>query len=363
MPGYQGTNFMVVIHRPAGEARERWLKRMEDGKLIATDGDVRYVRAQEEKGPNPAPGRTGHHVQMFLQTHDKKSFKGVNDIIQTYYKVKAGVQPVRGTNPQADHYCRKSKDCKTPEGGPCREKGCVSERDVETVTGRMSFVAGEMCEGQGHRTDACIVLKAVTEEGMSDAQVLRQYPLVYLQFGRQIAAARAIVAEEKERYAPSICCLLGPPDVGKSVRVRGHKEKEIPGWFARDSIYTTSGDEMKGTWFNGYNPLKHTCMLFEEFSGKHIPYTTLLRLLDEGDFSVPTKGGMVPFKCTHVVFTSNTHPSEWYPEMKECNALLTRLANVFHIESKTQKVPGPDQWIRGRVDPSLLAKKTYAMDD
>lgn len=57
----------------------------------------------------------------------------------------------------------------------------------------------------------------------------------------------------------------------------------------------------------------------------------MLRLLDRYALAVETKGGHVSFTSKRVVFTSNTRPEEWYPNVPHRPALSRRLGSVFEF--------------------------------
>lgn len=56
-------------------------------------------------------------------------------------------------------------------------------------------------------------------------------------------------------------------------------------------------------WFDGYDPYQHKTLVFDEFTGSEIDYTTLLRLFDNNPFRVEAKGTTVHFVTRRFIFT------------------------------------------------------------
>lgn len=77
----------------------------------------------------------------------------------------------------------------------------------------------------------------------------------------------------------------------------------------------------------GYNGQSN--VIFDEFRGG-IDISHILRWTDRYPVVVETKGASTPLCATSLWFTSNLHPSEWYPDLdrETTNALLRRLSIV-----------------------------------
>lgn len=352
MPGDQFRSFMFTHQRRKGSSDEVWSKECASFELVATMDLVRYVIYQEEKGPSPGAGRTGHHLQGYVQLHDKISMAGMYKALGATVPFNGKLIPPNGSPADVAHYCRKSKDCVDKDGNPCAKKGCVKERVEPTATGRFKVELGDFVAGSGARTDLVEMMDLV-KEGKSNFDISLVYPAQYMQYQRQLSAYRADLAAQVERRAPTIVCLWGGAAMRKSTRVRGSVEHKVKGWSDKSRLFTVSGDDEKGTWWDGYDPFKHKDVFFEEFSGKQLPYKLLLRLLDEGDTQVGGKGTMMPFIPERVFFSSNDSPDRWYAHDKDrqdISHLMSRLANIFQVTSPDQVLPGPEAWKRGRVN-------------
>lgn len=68
--------------------------------------------------------------------------------------------------------------------------------------------------------------------------------------------------------------------------------------------------KQSGTYWDGYEG--QNTVVIEEASGARFSYTQLLSLLDRYPMQVPIHGGSVQFVSRRILFTTNTHPEEWY---------------------------------------------------
>lgn len=89
-------------------------------------------------------------------------------------------------------------------------------------------------------------------------------------------------------------------------------------------------------WADGLGDHREVCL--DDFSSV-IPFGELLRLLDGHPLSIPVKGGFVQAGYTRVYITSNFHPNEWYPSLRdEHRAALTRRLSI--VKKFTIKASG-----------------------
>ncbi len=73
-------------------------------------------------------------------------------------------------------------------------------------------------------------------------------------------------------------------------------------------IVPTPGNDGK-VWYDGY--AGEDVILFDDFYG-WLKWTEILRMTDRYSVWLRVKGGYVPSTAKKVIFTSNTHPDEWY---------------------------------------------------
>lgn len=89
-----------------------------------------------------------------------------------------------------------------------------------------------------------------------------------------------------------------------------------------------SRESASGTWWDGYEG-QHTVIIDEFYSW--LRYDYFLRLTDRYPLQVETKGGSVQFVSRRIVFTSNTQPAHWYPNIQDRAAFDRRISCVFHF--------------------------------
>jgi len=79
-------------------------------------------------------------------------------------------------------------------------------------------------------------------------------------------------------------------------------------------------------------------VIFDEFRGA-IDIAHLLRWCDKYPVRVEVKGGSVPLSAKKLVFTSNLHPSAWYPELDPVTyAALERRLEIIHVTEREDEV-------------------------
>lgn len=147
----------------------------------------------------------------------------------------------------------------------------------------------------------------------------------------------AIPGDVFVRYYPNLCKIRGdslqplamvrtatvfwgPTGTGKS-----HRAWRLAG----DLAY--SKDPRTKFWC-GY--LDQATVIFDEFRGA-IDIAHLLRWTDRYPVRVEVKGGSVPLAAQHLYFTSNLHPSTWYPELDGVTyAALERRLNIVEVTER-----------------------------
>lgn len=84
-------------------------------------------------------------------------------------------------------------------------------------------------------------------------------------------------------------------------------------------------------------------VIFDEFRGA-IDIAHLLRWCDKYPVRVEVKGGSVPLSAKKLVFTSNLHPSAWYPELDPVTyAALERRLEIVHVTEREDEVVEQEQ--------------------
>ena len=211
----------------------------------------------------------------------------------------------RGSHSQAKKYCSKTED-ETFLDGPY-EFG--DDSDIP--------------DNQRQRTDLDDIKKAI-DEGAKMGDLWEKYFKTtsrYYKAFEQYLDVKSKHREYKDGEKPKIVIMWGPSGTGKSTRAR----KDYPGayWLTKPSQNTST------VWWQGYSG--EEVVVFDEFYG-WIPYDLLLRILDFYQVTVEKKGSSAKLAAKTFIFTSNKHPDEWYPKVKDTTALKRRIREFGTIE-------------------------------
>lgn len=179
---------------------------------------------------------------------------------------------------------------------------------------------------QGRRTDL-ISVKRKLDEGvktMELAELEEFFPHVakYSRFFEKYETHVRSKTIRKDRTAPEVYIRVGPPGTGKTR------------WL--DEQYGLSGYTVvpcnNGRWFEGCDC---DVVLFDDVEVGSIPPLSLWkRLTDRYPFQVPVKGGFIWWKPKVIVFTSNSHPYNWWPELTQFDkeAIDRRVTRIDVVE-------------------------------
>lgn len=154
--------------------------------------------------------------------------------------------------------------------------------------------------------------------GLYNAAVNQQYEEIsekdrFLHAGK-IAKVQGLFGKPLRRNGVETYVFFGPTATGKTYRAFQE---------AGDNCYVKDCSR----WWDGYQG--ETNIIIDEFEGE-FPINDLKRILDIYPLRVPIKGGYVCAKWTKIWITSQSHPSQWYPQAPQSDkdALLRRITKM-----------------------------------
>ena len=202
-----------------------------------------------------------------------------------------------GTPQQAADYCRKSRTALT-EPSEC----------------------GTLPAGPGSRSDLAEIQTAL-QQGTSPQEIAEQYFASWARYYRSID--RYWLDHQPPRtWQMDVRVYYGESNTGKSRRAFSEAN-------GRPYVLCHSNN---ATWFDGY--AGQDTVIIDDYYG-WLPWSFLLQLLDRYDFRVPFKGSHYPFISKTIIFTSNSHPSDWYDFSKQhmhYAALIRRINTIEEMK-------------------------------
>ena len=162
---------------------------------------------------------------------------------------------------------------------------------------------------------------AVLEIADKDPELFQTY-CQYRNGLKEYASYKRRKMVQLNRDVPDVYVRIGPPGTGKT--------KWLDDTFGLDGWITAPDNT--GHWFDGCDC---DVILFDDVEIGSIPSLSLFKLLtDRYPLQVPVKGGFITWKPKTVVFTSNSHPFEWWKDLSEFDkgAIERRLKDVVVVE-------------------------------
>lgn len=264
-------NWMFVINNPEGILEPRqW-------------PDVKAVVWQLEIGEEGTV-----HYQGYVEF---KSAKYRNWITRTIEELSdAWLEGRRGTRNGALEYCTKDD---TRLEGPYYFPSAASFAEANQ---------------QGARNDLNSAVDRI-KRGATEAELIDDYPSQFVRYFRGFDRVRmAMPAVRRSPLTPITSIMyLGPSGTGKSHRLSVECSDQSLWFWMRP-----------GKWWDGYNG--QPGVVFDEIRDSWMPFSYLLKVLDNKPMTVEIKGGTKELLATNFRFSSNIHPKHWYrnvPEQKE----------------------------------------------
>lgn len=279
-------------------------------------------------------GETGtYHVQGYFEFNKRMTLKQVKEHVGS----RCHLDVARGTQEQCIAYCTKETDLDADppvygriEDGEIIEYG--EKMKANPKTGRTA----------GSRTDWADVW-ALVKQGAKNTEILEKHPAMIPNV-RAIQHARfAVQCESSRDWTTKLLVLWGCPDTGKTTTAISLCEK------GRYYVVAADGKQL---WWDGYDPMVHDTVIFDEFVGSRAPITFMNQLCDSIDVNVQTKGGFTRFLAKRIIITSNFSPRDWYRNTVEARqeSLWRRIAT----EVEFQLV---DEIVDMQADPTKTERK------
>jgi len=235
----------------------------------AWEENYNYLVYQLEVGEEGTP-----HLQGYINFKNPVEF----DAFRHYFPgTRARIVIAKGTAKQNRTYCTK-------------EEG--------RLDGPWEF--GRLPE-QGKRSDL-LAMKEDLDDGASLREISENYFGNFLRYRSSIQAYKVLRVQNTSE-AKTIKCLWGPTGVGKTRTCF----EEHP------DAYWKTRDPGTAQYWDGYDG--EECIIVDEFYG-WLPWDFILRLTDRYPLKLAVKGSTVPCTAKTIVFTSNKHPSKWYPNSR-----------------------------------------------
>ncbi len=171
---------------------------------------------------------------------------------------------------------------------------------------------------RGARTDI-MRLQADLAEGATDAALWTDHFSLMWRGSKAANAYRIAKGVPRPNKQPLALVYWGFTGTGKSRRVR-----ELAG---EDAYWVSNPGRGQPVWYDGY--MGQLTIVFDDFYG-WMPWSALLRLLDRNPVNLNCKGTTAICLATTFLFTSNQHPSMWYP--KQPYGTLERRIDVIECE-------------------------------
>lgn len=148
--------------------------------------------------------------------------------------------------------------------------------------------------------------------------------------------------------------LYGPPDAGKTWMAMHMYDPPLDTDDPPPNPRTFKMNICRGDpWFDGYDPMKHDFVVFDEYHGE-IAHKRFLEMIDEYQSRVECKGGFIKWRAKHVVLTMNEKPYVLYKKtwgnpqhVHAYEAFWRRVTTLTHVKSRDNWIShNPVEWSR-----------------
>ncbi len=316
-PSKRGPQRCFWVFTDNGEAGTKGSELVPEAWKELPDG-LRYMTWQLE--------RTEDTGQLHLQGYLEVTRSRYQTWLHKHVSLTAAFFVRRGTQEQAITYCHKEK---TRVSGP--------------------YSLGKKGEGQGERTDLDSFRDAIAA-GTSLRSLKETHLKQLARYGRLYDRLQPLARpRRREGQGVQVTICYGKPGTGKTRSV-------YDDWEDDDQFYRIPSTNNGNLWLDGFD--HHEKVLLDEFAGasSHMRLDKLLEIMDRYPLRLNTKGSFAWYHPTHLVITTNIHPSKWYSwEGREVLylALKRRVGQVLLFDADHEKptVAGEEFWWDPVLDP------------
>lgn len=234
----------------------------------------KYGCWQEEVGELGTP-----HIQMYFELKKKRKYTPLMKDFDQIFSQKPWIQKRKDNRAACIKYCTKEAS---------RKEGTEFHTHGEN-------------KGERHRRDIDIVVQLCQEQAPLE-EFMEKVPGTFLRYHKGIEKMQAHHSLGRD-FKSQTFIFYGQSGAGKT-----QLAMQFPNIY---KVPVTSGNT---TWFDRYDPNKHTTVIFDDYYGG-IKWTELMQILDRYQHQVHTKGGFVNFKPQFIIFTSNVPPEQWYQKL------------------------------------------------
>lgn len=179
---------------------------------------------------------------------------------------------------------------------------------------------------QGRRTDL-IGVKRRIDRGELYEDLIFEEPVFncvarHDRFFTKYAAIKRRKEKQLDRDVPDVIVRIGPSGTGKS--------RWLDDRFGLANFFTIA--ENNGKWFDNCD---RDIIMFDDVDVNSIPPLSLFkRLTDRYPMQVPVKGGYITWKPKTLIFTANSHPFTWWPDLTDFDkaAIERRITEIVVVE-------------------------------
>ncbi len=242
---------------------------------------------------------------------------------------------------------------------PCRESAAVNKKYCSKEECRVEgpWESGTMPE-QGKRGDLSTLL-ALARTGASDVQLWESNPSSMARYYRAVEKCREVFRPRRRWTTTNIVLWCGRTGTGKTRKAWWLAEQHCPGVEPCDVLPFESKAR---TWLDGYS--NHKVVIMDDMTVDGMSLGLFLRLTDRYPCRVQVKGAVVNWAPELIIWTSNKHPREWFPQLKSEQALgpvIRRLTeNGSRIERMQAVWQPPSSGTPGPSSPTSMAEHLEA---